>query len=176
MKLEKFLFEVFRTCLWEEEGSSEHITEHVTHEDVIEITKQLGLDDIAKKFKRISKCSEEGEDCDSTWDKLEKIVNKDYFETVDKIYARLIEQPKEKAINLCGEECGFCKKLSINKKINKVFVTDVILYADEDTNKFKKDENALEVRYKEDAKDEEEDNLWFDSDYADIITKIAETI
>jgi hypothetical protein len=61
MKLEKFLFEVFRTCLLEEEGSTEHITEHVTHEDVIEITKQLGLDDITKKFKRISKCSEEGE-------------------------------------------------------------------------------------------------------------------
>ena len=74
MKIEKFLFEVFRTCLWEEEGSTEHITEHVTHEDVIEITKQLGLDDMAKKFKRISKCSEEGGDCDSTWDKLERIL------------------------------------------------------------------------------------------------------
>lgn len=176
MKIEKFLFEVFRTCLWEEEGSTEHITEHVTHEDVIEITKQLGLDDMAKKFKRISKCSEEGGDCDSTWDKLERIANKDYFEAIDKIYAKIIEQPKEKAIGLYGEECGFCKKLSINKKVNDVFVTDVILYADEDTNRFKKDENALEVRYKEDAKDEEEDNFWFNSNDTDIITKIAEQI
>lgn len=176
MKLEKFLFEVFKTCLYEEDGSTEHITEHVTHEDVIDIAKQLGLNDIARKFKRISKLSENEDDSYDDWKKLEKIVYKEYFDAIDKIYPVIMKQPKERFLNPWDEEGGFCKKLHINKKIGNIFVTDVILCDDEDTRRFSKNEDLLCVRYKNTPKDEEDDEFWFDSDYSNIIIKIAENI
>ena len=171
MNIEKFLMEVFDTCLSEENGSIEHITEHVSSKDVIDVATQLKLDDIAKLFKKLK--NSEGDKYDKAYSKLKKMVNKEYYDAIDKIYQVIKEQPKEFSNGQDDEE-GFCKKITINKQIGKVFVTDVILCDDEDTGRFVNDEDAFlaTVKYSNGFKDD----LWFDECYSDIIMKIAEIV
>lgn len=88
MNLKELLSKLFTVCLDEEYGSTEHITEHINCDDLIEFTKNSNddeLKELGKLFKKLKKSYENGDDNETVREQLKRLTSPRKYELIDGI-------------------------------------------------------------------------------------------
>ena len=121
MNLKELLTKLFAVCLFEEYGSTEHITEYIDSDDLIEFTKNSDaneLKELSKLFKKLKKSYENGGDCDKVREKLNRLASPHKYELIDEIIS--IMKANKKLLTFDGD--GYSLKL--NGKFKKCWAND----------------------------------------------------